>query len=1650
METACFSTVGKMAEWTFQPILREFGYLLCFNSNIQELQTQLEKLNALRNDVQAREDAAKRMWQSLGEAAELWMNDANEKIVEAESVLNDKAKLQKGCFSIKWCPNLILRFSLGRKGKKSSLVLIELLQSGGQLPHTGHILPMPSINMRDYNGDACDFDSRSKNMEDIIKMLHDEETMLIGICGMGGIGKTTFAKQVLQKVKDFHKYLFEIQVISIVSSSPNFNSIQQEVAEMLGFSLKDVENKTLRAERLRKAFCNKKVVVLLDDVWKDFDLKAFGFPSNIFDVGYNCKIIYTSRNKGLWSGERNITKKEISLKVLSREEAWNLFSRKVNLPDDDKDLHWKNRIAMQIVGECGRLPLALEVVGGALIEKDIHEWNNMFSQLRNHGQDPHMEEINKALKTSYNFLEDPNAKLLFLLYRYAVGLHLFTNINVENLKRTKDYVYTLVDNLIRRNLLIKVEARYEEPTVKMHDLLRDVGISIAKQENNGIKFLDCDSVDKLENVMSPDIMMISILFQKDLQVFEKLEFRNSKLELLRLDSSGDTISGSLFQGQDNLKVLDIVNYGGMVVEFPYLAKLKMLSLEKLSFDMTPLFLNLKCLEILSLQWLTVQNFPNEISELTNLRLLDLTGCKCFIINGVLSRLTNLQELYMWDSFQDWRLHKEDVNGGDNIAAGLDELNCLHKLWRLELEIPNIEQVPRGATLFSSPTLLTQFKIRIGGGESIKFESGERQLWLKNVKGNTSFFHELEVLTKNDITNLYICADSNILDNMHINNFISLKDVVLKQCGSLFPLSRSSLKTSELGCCLRRIELYECNEMTHLFSTSISKNLANLQVLVLEDCKMMEEVISSFNDTEQVNKIEFNALETIKIHYLSWLKYFCKRVDEIHFHKLKILKLKGLNQFIFPTKLEIPCLEKLSMIFIPNIETLCVPPSLQKLNIDNCDNFQYVDFSPNSVISHLENVIIKRCKILKGVVGVTTGAGEQRRKSIEFPNLSTLNLESLDKLTSFVIHINNLDDKDEKSQNALFYHNDYQLEIPCLEKLSMISIPNIETLCVPPSLQKLNIDNCDNFQYVDFSPNSVISHLENVIIKRCKMLKGVVGVTTGAGEQRRKSIEFPNLSTLNLESLDKLTSFVIHVNNLDDKDEKSQNALFYHNDYQLEIPCLKELSMISIPNIETLCVPPSLQKLNIDNCDNFQYVDFSPNSVISHLENVIIKRCKMLKGVVGVTTGAGEQRRKSIEFPNLSTLNLEYLDKLTSFFIDVNNLDNKDEKSQSALFYHNDYQLEIPCLKELCMISIPNIETLCMPPSLQKLFIGNCDNSQYVDFSPNSVISHLKKVIITRCKMLKGVVGVTTAAGEQQRKSIEFPNLLTLKLESLDKLTSFVIDVNNLDDKDEKSQSALFYHNDCQVSFPSLLELRIEELPKINYILGQRDEGRKGRGLHPDIEEVYKIFPVLCSLRLYRLSNLIHMYEINEQPGLGGVLLFQNLTYLDIYGCGKLRYLFSENIARVIGKRLIGLEISNCEMMEVVIKNIEEEEELIIEDDDDKAGGGGGGISHFFPLLRALYLMDLSGLRSFSDVAYTWELPSLKDLIVLRCPKLEALSPGYLDSPRLESLQYNYREEVNVNVKDTWKGDVNSAVSAWCHIKVLSPSLIYFVLFLNFL
>ncbi|KAF5949607.1 hypothetical protein HYC85_011600 [Camellia sinensis] len=309
-----FSFLGKalggIGEYLVAPICRQFGYLFCFNTNIQNLKTQLDSLKVTREGVQLGVDETRNNVRTVGPQLEAWLTKANDNTAEAETIIKDKAQVQKGCFN-GWCPNLKLRYSLGGKAVKKTQELALLHAEGSNYVQSSYN-PLPlSIEPIPTTTEFQGFDSRILVMNEIIEALEDDGIHLIGICGMGGMGKTTMAKEVAKRTKN----LFNEFPMAVVSQEPDLTKVQGCIADMLGLKLDDRESPIARASLLRKRLLldNKKILVILDDIWEEFDLEELGFP---LEGGSNksYKILFTARNRNLWKGIQN--KRYIQLQVL--------------------------------------------------------------------------------------------------------------------------------------------------------------------------------------------------------------------------------------------------------------------------------------------------------------------------------------------------------------------------------------------------------------------------------------------------------------------------------------------------------------------------------------------------------------------------------------------------------------------------------------------------------------------------------------------------------------------------------------------------------------------------------------------------------------------------------------------------------------------------------------------------------------------------------------------------------------------------------------------------------------------------------------------------------------------------------------------------------------------------------------------------------------------------------------------------------------------------------------------------------------------------------------------------------------------------------------------------------------------------------------
>ncbi|RQO86082.1 hypothetical protein POPTR_001G432200v4 [Populus trichocarpa] len=162
-------------------------------------------------------------------------------------------------------------------------------------------------------------ESSKEALEQIMKALKDDNVNMIGPYGMGGVGKTTLVKEVGRRAKELQ--LFPEVLMPTVSRNPNVTDIQDQMADKLRLDIKE-NSREGRADRLRHRLKEvEKMLIILDDVWKNIDLKEIWIPFGDYHRG--CKILLTTCPPGICSSME--CQQKVFLRVLSKDEALVLF-----------------------------------------------------------------------------------------------------------------------------------------------------------------------------------------------------------------------------------------------------------------------------------------------------------------------------------------------------------------------------------------------------------------------------------------------------------------------------------------------------------------------------------------------------------------------------------------------------------------------------------------------------------------------------------------------------------------------------------------------------------------------------------------------------------------------------------------------------------------------------------------------------------------------------------------------------------------------------------------------------------------------------------------------------------------------------------------------------------------------------------------------------------------------------------------------------------------------------------------------------------------------------------------------------------------------------------------------------------------------------
>ncbi|KAM3196476.1 hypothetical protein ACQJBY_072249 [Aegilops geniculata] len=360
------------------------------------------------------------------------------------------------------------------------------------------------------NIDEAELVGFAKAKQELIEMVdansRDGLCKVICVVGMGGLGKTTLARKAYESKEDIANNFSCCAWVTVSQSFSKIETLKDMIRQLLGTDslrkcLKDLEGKVVEvqdlSEYLTKELANKRYFVVLDDLWTIDSckwIKDIAFPSRNNE---GSRIIVTTRDAGL--AEQCTSESLIyHLKHLQAEDATNLLLRKSRKTHEDmKNDKEMMTMVKRIVKKCGGLPLAVLTIGGMLSAKKVTEWESIYNQIPSELEvNPSLEAMMMIVTLSYNHLpshlkscflylsifpEDFEIKRRRLIERWIAEGFVRATAGVSIQDVGKGYFSELVNRSMIQPSRVNIEGIVK--TCRVHDIVRDIMISISRDEN---------------------------------------------------------------------------------------------------------------------------------------------------------------------------------------------------------------------------------------------------------------------------------------------------------------------------------------------------------------------------------------------------------------------------------------------------------------------------------------------------------------------------------------------------------------------------------------------------------------------------------------------------------------------------------------------------------------------------------------------------------------------------------------------------------------------------------------------------------------------------------------------------------------------------------------------------------------------------------------------------------------------------------------------------------------------------------------------------------------------------------------------------------------------------------------------------------------
>ncbi|KAM3304056.1 disease resistance protein RPV1 isoform X1 [Capsicum chacoense] len=968
-------------------------------------------------------------------------------------------------------------------------------------------------------------------LDELLRILNVKANgvIVLGLYGMGGVGKTTLAKALYnQLVVHFKKRSFISDVKEIARRQNGLVTLQSKLIGDLNSGASPIIESTAEGIQLMKeSMNNEPVVIFLDDIDNANQLNALICGRNWFCQG--TRVIVTTRDQNVLLP--NIVTNIFEVKELSSSESLKLFSyHAFGREQPPKNF---SVLAEEVVTLSGGLPLALEIFGSLLFyKKRLKEWQDVVQKLRQ----IRPGDLQDILEISFTALDEQEKCIFLDLSCLLLNTRLEREDAIAIFKGCGFGAESAITELTAKCLLKIVDGN----VLWMHDQLKNMGRQIVQRENFG----DAGKRSRLWN--HDDIMavlnnhkgtrniegIVVDFDNKQDQNSEEVSWIYLKEVFKKYIGQGRTENGltfhtRAFQCMDNLRLLQI-NHVKLVGNFKLLpVELKWLQWKGCPLEVIPPELLSRKIAVLDLSESMITQvwnnekwkvFQNKMSK--QLKVVDLRSCR------------KLKEIPDLSGLQLEKLILEQCNELVEIHPSIGDLTMLthlnmkgcKNLLTFPHDVSGLKRLE--VLILSDCSSLRELPEDLSGWKSL------RELLLDGTaitKLPNSIFHlkNLQMLSLNDCWSLEFLPRA--IGNLSSLRELSFSGSALKELpdsiGKLKDLEELSLRMCKglisvpdsLGNLRSLIGLYLDHSSIKELPPSVGL-LSQLKFLTVSNCKSLIELPNSVSSLSPLVRLCLQGTYVSELSFQSGNFESLEKLEMGNCTSIRSLPSSTGNMLCLTTL----DLQNTSITELPH--SIGLLERLWTLNLNSCLNLQHLPTSigdlkslcylymAETAVSELPDEIgmLSSLKLLKMRKKPQSKEDELDTEDLhrrESPKRVTLpesfsNLSSLEFLDAHAWKISGKISDDFQKLTALgdleLGYNDFCSLPSSMKGLSVLKrlfLPNCRKLKflpeLPSSLVWLNAANCSSLEQIASISN--LEYLEELRFSNCKKIIDIPGI-----------------------------------------------------------------------------------------------------------------------------------------------------------------------------------------------------------------------------------------------------------------------------------------------------------------------------------------------------------------------------------------------------------------------------------------------------------------------------------------------------------------------------------------------------------------------------